>query len=673
MTGIVARLRCRPSGPVSRLPSRPAHLAGLVALAALITCGAGQAPAWAQAVNPNAPSLPGSAAVLPPDPVAANSTLDSLLFYQLLIGELELNAGRAGNAYGVILDAARRHGDEALFQRAVEIAVQARAGDQALEAARAWRTAKPSSVAPLRYQTQILLALNKPEDVIEPLTAWLASVPTMEQPGLIAGLPRLLQGLPDRQRALSLIEKLVLPYLDKPGTRTASRVTLGRAHLAAGNLPQALGLARAAQSDDLAASAPALLALELLPGTPAAETVVTDYLARPEAEPAVRMAYVRQLTQSQRYADAGRQLDRLTTDRPQIPEPWLMLGALRLELKQPREAETALLKYVELASATPAPGSAAADAAKAGAKPPESASSSSAAAAATAAAATAAVAAATAAAGAAVAEDDDDEPSAAPAGSARDLTQAWLLLAQSAEQRGDVKAAETWLAKVDNPQRALEVQSRRASLLARQGKIKEARALIQAVPERTGDDARAKLMAEAQMLRDVKRWREALEVLTAASQRFSDDVDLIYEQAMVEEKLDHLPEMERLLRRVIALKPEHPHAHNALGYSLADRGVRLPEARDLIARALELSPGDPFITDSLGWVEYRLGRRDVALRLLRQAYSARPDTEIAAHLGEVLWADGQQAEARTVWQDARNRDAANEVLRETLARLKVGL
>ena len=649
MTGIAARLRCRLSGPLFRKQSRPVSLIRISAVAAGIVCGAAQVPGWAQAAKPAVPSLPNAAAVIPPDPALANSPLDSLLFYQLLIGELELNAGRAGNAYGVILDAARRHGDEALFQRAVEIALQARAGDQALEAARAWRAAKPGSVAPLRYQTQILLALNKPEDAIEPLTAWLSGVPTMARPGLIAGLPRLLQGLPDRQRALSMIEKLVLPYLDNPGTRTASRVTLGRAHLAAGNLPQALGLARAAQSDDLTAPAPALLALEMLPGTPAAETVVTDYLARPESEPAVRMAYVRQLTQSQRYADAGRQLDRLTTDRPQIPEPWLMLGALRLELKQPREAETALLKFVELASATPAPGSAATDAAKAGAKPPESDSA------------------------AAAADDDDDERSAGPAESGRDLTQAWLLLAQSAEQRGDVKGAETWLAKVDNPQRALEVQSRRASLLARQGKIKEARALIQAVPERTGDDARAKLMAEAQMLRDVKRWREALEVLTAASQRFSDDTDLIYEQAMVEEKLDHLPEMERLLRRVITLKPEHPHAHNALGYSLADRGVRLPEARDLIARALELSPGDPFITDSLGWVEYRLGRRDVALRLLRQAYSARPDTEIAAHLGEVLWADGQQTEARTVWQEARNRDAANEVLRETLARLKVGL
>ena len=651
MTGKVAR----PSWPVLGARLSPIRAA---ALAAALCCGV----VTAQPASPGAATKPGvvKGAVGAPA-MLANSSLDTLLFYQLLIGELELNAGRAGNAFGVILDAARRNGDEALYQRAVEIALQARAGDQALEAARAWRNAKPGAVAPLRYQAQILVALNKPEEAAEPMAAWLAGVPLMEQPGLIAGLPRVLQGVADRQRALSIIEKLVLPYLDRPGTRTASRVTLGRSHLAAGNLPQALGLARAAQADDLAAPGPALLALEMLPATPGAETVVTDYLARPEAEPAVRMAYVRQLTQSQRYADAGRQLESLTTERPQIPEPWLMLGALRLELKQPRDAETALLKYVELAPASTASAAAggspdtaakpgAAGAGNAASKPVAPAADSSAA-----------------------VDDDDDEISAGAGGAARDLTQAWLLLSQAAEQRGDVKAAEGWLAKVDNPQRALEVQTRRASLLARQGKIKEARALIQAVPERTGDDARAKLMAEAQMLRDVKRWREAAEVLGTASQRFPDDVDLIYEQAMVEEKLDRMAEMERLLRRVIALKPDHPHAHNALGYSLADRGMRLPEARNLIARALELSPGDPFITDSLGWVEFRLGNRDEALRLLRQAYSARPDTEIAAHLGEVLWAAGLQAEARTVWQDARGRDAANEVLRETLARLKVGL
>ncbi len=615
----------RPAGARLTLVRRAALAAMLVS-----------AIATAQTVAPDQP-----AATTPPTEPVQNSALDSLLFYQLLIGEMELNAGRAGNAYGVMLDAARRNGDDALFQRAVEIALQARAGDQALDAARAWRKAKPKSVAPLRYQTQILMALNRSDEVAEPMAAWLAGVPTMERPGLIAGLPRLLQGISDHQRALALVEKLVLPYLDGPTTATASRVSLGRAHLAAGNLPQALGLARAAQTADPSAPGPVLLALELLPGTPAAEGLVSDYLARVEAEPAVRLAYVRLLTQSQRYADAGRQLERLTQDRPSLPEPWLTLGALRLEMKQALEAETALLRFVELTAAA-APTEAAQPAIKR-AEPSDT-------------------------------EGEDDEDAAGAAqGAGRDLTQAWLLLSQAAEQRGDVKAAESWLAKVDSPQRALEVQARRASLLARQGKVPEARALIQAVPERTGDDARAKLMAEAQMLRDIKRWQDAAEVLASAAARFADDTDLIYEQAMVEEKLERWPEMERLLRQVITLKPEHPHAHNALGYSLADRGVRLPEARDLIARALQLSPGDPFITDSLGWVEFRLGNRDEALRLLRQAHGARPDTEIAAHLGEVLWAMGQQDEARSVWQDARGRDAANEVLRETLARLKVSL
>ena len=93
----------------------------------------------------------------------------------------------------------------------------------------------------------------------------------------------------------------------------------------------------------------------------------------------------------------------------------------------------------------------------------------------------------------------------------------------------------------------------------------------------------------------------------------------------------------------------------------------------LIKKALELAPGDPFITDSLGWVEFRLGNRDEALRLLRQAYASRPDTEIAAHLGEVLWAQGARDEARRIWREGRERDAANEVLRETLARLRVEL
>ncbi|MGZ5131967.1 MAG: tetratricopeptide repeat protein, partial [Caldimonas sp.] len=237
----------------------------------------------------------------------------------------------------------------------------------------------------------------------------------------------------------------------------------------------------------------------------------------------------------------------------------------------------------------------------------------------------------------------------------------------------DFASAERWLARIDNPQRALEVQSRRASLLAKQGKLAEGRQLIRRLPEQTTADARAKFVAEAELLREAKQWGEASKVLAQANKAYPDDTDLLYEQAMTEEKLNHLDEMERLLRRVIELKPNHHHAYNALGYSLAERKIRLPEARALIQKALELSPGEPFITDSLGWVEYRLGNRDEAIRLLRVAYQARPDPEIAAHLGEVLWSTGQAEEARRVWREGRSRDSANDVLRETLARLRVEL
>src|SRR5205807_1299899 len=217
--------------------------------------------------------------------------------------------------------------------------------------------------------------------------------------------------------------------------------------------------------------------------------------------------------------------------------------------------------------------------------------------------------------GAAASADGDDDT---PGSTSQALTQAWLMLAQAAEDQHDYKAAEGWLAKIDNPQRALEVQVRRASMLARQGKVAEARESIHRVPEQTTADARAKLLAEAQLLREQKSWTEAEKVLAEANRRFPDDVDLLYEQAMMDEKLDRLDEMERLLRRVIAIKPDHPHAYNALGYSLADRNLRLPEAKQLIQKALQITPGEPFITDSLGWVEYRLGNRDEAVRLLRQ-------------------------------------------------------
>jgi len=140
---------------------------------------------------------------------------------------------------------------------------------------------------------------------------------------------------------------------------------------------------------------------------------------------------------------------------------------------------------------------------------------------------------------------------------------------------------------------------------------------------------------------------------------------------MMAEKLSRLDDMERLLRRLIELKPDSQNAYNALGYSLADRKIRLDEARTLIQKAVQLAPEDPFIADSLGWVEFRLGNTAEAIRILEAAYRTRPDPEIGAHFGEVLWSTGQKDRAVTIWKQALLSDAENETLQETLKRLRV--
>ncbi len=611
------------------MPQRPRWRPALAACLAAACVGLGAAGV-ARAQDAAAPA---AVAAAPPQP----SALDDRLLYQLLVGEMALAQGDVGTAYAWILDAARRTRDETLFRRATDIALQARAGDQALAATRAWRLAQPESAEPLRLQLQILLATNRAEQLGEPLRVLLEKSPPAERPGLIAALPRFLQRANDPALLARTLEETLAPWRDAVDTRVPVRVATGRAWLQAKDADRALALAREAQALDPAAPGPALLAMELMRERPAAEDLVHTYLRQDKPEPAMRLAYVRLLTGAQRFADAVTQLELATRAQPDEPGPWLSLGALHLELKHPREGEAALLRYIELVQGA-TPGAAAAGAAQA----------------------------ATAAPG------DDAEDDAAPRPD-QGLVQAWLMLAQSAEQRGDFKAAEDWLARVADPQRALEVQTRRASMLARQGRVTQARELIRATPERSDEDVRAKLLAEAGVLREVKRWNDAYQVLADAASRFPEDTDLLYEQAMMAEKGDRLDEMERLLRRVIELKPDNAHAYNALGYSLADRGMRLPEARQLIERALELAPGDPFITDSLGWVEFRMGNREAALVHLQRAWAARPDTEIGAHLGEVLWAMGRRDEARRIWREAQGRDAANEVLRETLARLRVSL
>ena len=553
-----------------------------------------------------------AAAQAPPAP----SSLVGELFYQLLIGEITTRSGEPAAGFALILDAARKTNDAQLYQRAADIALQSRSGDAALQAAQAWRQAQPASREANRYVLQILIALNRLTETAEPLRTELRLVPLPEQAQVLATLPRLYARAADKKLAAAVMEQALKEQLASPATGAAAWTTVGRMRLAAGELPGALAAVERAQALEPTAEGPALVALELMdPKMPGAEPLVRKYLeGNPKALPEIRMAYARNLLDLQRYAEAGAQLQVVTREKPDYPEGWLVLGSLQLQDNQLAASQTSLLRYVELAQ-----------------------------------------------------QGEQNEQVT------RGLSQAYLSLAQLAEKRKDFAGAESWLSKIANSQELVQAQTRRASLLAKQGKLAEARQLIRALPERKPEDARTKLMAEITLLRDQKEYKSAYELLSKAVAQFPDETELLYDQAMMAEKLGSLTEMERLLRQLLLLKPDYHHAYNALGYSLAERNVRLPEAKQLIQKALEFAPADPFIQDSLGWVEFRMGNKAEAARIFEIAYKAKPDAEIAAHYGEVMWSLGQRDKAIAIWREGMLLNPENETLLETLKRLRVRL
>jgi Flp pilus assembly protein TadD len=187
--------------------------------------------------------------------------------------------------------------------------------------------------------------------------------------------------------------------------------------------------------------------------------------------------------------------------------------------------------------------------------------------------------------------------------------------------------------------------------------------------DRPEDEAQL-IVAEAQILRDANRHGDAFKLLTQALDKQPEQPDLLYDLALTAEKLERFDLLETHLRKLIQVKPDHAHAYNALGYSFAERNLRLPEARKLVEKALEISPDDYFIIDSLGWVLYREGDLKGAARELRRAYGGRPDAEIGAHLGEVLWVLGEREEARRIWDESLKTAPDNETLQKTIKRLR---
>jgi tetratricopeptide (TPR) repeat protein len=246
---------------------------------------------------------------------------------------------------------------------------------------------------------------------------------------------------------------------------------------------------------------------------------------------------------------------------------------------------------------------------------------------------------------------------------------AHLNLGRIAEERNDPEGALVEYALVGPGNEYLPAQLRQADILISHGRGAEASKKLALARDAQPDYAIQLYLIEAETLAANNQTDRAWNTLQQALKQYPDDLNLLYSRAMLAEKRNDLEQMERDLRAIIQREPDNAMALNALGYTLSDRTTRYAEAKALIQQAYDLSPDDPAVLDSLGWVNFRLGNLDEAERLLRQALERFPDQEVAAHLGEVLWANGKQREAKKIWGTFLKENPDSPILRKTILRL----
>ncbi len=536
--------------------------------------------------------------------------LTSSMLNQLLKAEFAFRKGDWQGPYLTMLSLAQQTRDPRLARRAAEMAVTARQGDDTLAAVRLWRELDPESDEATQYFVGMVVTSDNIADVEPIFVERLRKAPDDKRGMLLFQVQQLLGRAKDKEAAAAMLERVIAPY---DGTFEA-HIVRAQAALGRGDKEAAQRAAQAAVAAKPDSEIAVLMMAQVIEDEAKVGPMLEAFLkAHPEARE-VRAAHARVLVNQKQYPQARAQFEALLKGRPDDAGNLYALGVLATQMNDVKAAEGYFTRFVEVLGRNP-----------------------------------------------------EDE---------RDPTRALLILAQIAEERGDYPGAQAWLEKVPpgtEPQLLLSAQLRRAQLLGRRGDLAGGRKLLAGLkPTEPAQQAQV-AVAESQLLRDAGRTLEAFTLMEAAAKRFPKNPDLLYDFALLAEKIGRVEVMETTLRDVMTLAPDNHHAYNALGYSLAERNIRLQEAYTLVAKALEMAPGDPFIMDSMGWVQYRLGKLDEAEKYLRNAYALRRDPEIAVHLGEVLFQKGQQAAAQELWREARAKDPQNDTLRSTLARLRQSL
>lgn len=545
------------------------------------------------------------AAAADPEAGLPKIELTGNLLFQLSRAEFEFRSGEYQGPYLTMLSLAQQTRDPRLARRAAEMAIAAKQADDALAALRLWRSIAPESDEAAQYYLGLVVLTDNFAEAEPILRSRLAAMPPEARGLALFQTQQLLARAPDKDAAGAMLLRLVAPY----GNTLEAHVVLSQGAFARGDKATAAREAKAALALKPDSEIAILSLAQAMDDDAKVGVLLKEFLDGYPKALEVRGAYARVLVNRKDYAGARNEFLVLTKAQPENPAHLYALGVLAMQMNQPAEAEKLLVRFLDVLAASNA---------------------------------------------------EDKDPS-----------KVLVMLAQLAEERGDLKGALAWLDKVgsDDPKMNLAVQVRRAQLSARQGDLPAARRILTGLTSAEPADRARLIGVEAQLLTDAGKAAEAYKLMEQAAAKYPDNPDLLYDFALMAEKAGRVEVMEKTLRRVMQLAPENQHAYNALGYSLAERNVRLPEALKLIRKAQAMAPDDPFIMDSMGWVLYRMGKLDEAEAQLRRAYGLRNDADIGVHLGEVLWKQGKQDEARELWRAAQAKDPRNDSLRSTLARL----
>jgi tetratricopeptide (TPR) repeat protein len=537
--------------------------------------------------------------IKPKSPILPDQVLTEQILYEFLVAEVAGQRGKLDISTQAYLDLARHTRDPRVAQRATEVALFARAADQALEAATLWQQLDPESMQARQSSAALLVNSGKLEEARPNLEKLIAGEGDSAGAGFMH-LNSLLARQADKEAVLKLVRELAAPYPNIPEGYYA----VAQAAANAGHEDQADAAIQEAFRLRPGWEPAALFRAQMLQSTSVegAVSFLRDFLkANPQAHD-VRLAFARFLVSDKQYEAAREQFQRLLADSPDNIEVIMAVGLLSLQLNDLDAAEMHFKRALELGY--------------------------------------------------------------------KDENVVRMYLGQINEARQRYDEAATWYGNVSMSEQYLPAQVRLAALLARQGKLDEARKNLQELPTQNNQQRVGLIQAEAELLREAKLYQEVYDLLTRSLEKLPNYPELLYDHGMAAEKLDKLAVMEQDLRKLIQLKPDHAHAYNALGYTLADRTNRLEEAKQLVEQALKLSPDDPFIMDSMGWVFYRMGKLPDALDFLKRAFERRADPEIAAHLGEVLWVQGNRDEADKLWSTAIKRNPENEALIAVIKKFK---